>query len=88
MGNLLSSLLPARAQKRLNRLWANGYWLCSNVAWMAATAAITLAAPVIFHYEKECQLFETQAQFYQQQQALLSAGVTGAAAAAGAPPAV
>ncbi|CBZ53081.1 hypothetical protein NCLIV_028700 [Neospora caninum Liverpool] len=82
MGNLLSSLLPARVHKRLSRLWTNSYWLVSTAAWVVSTAAITLAAPVIFHYEKECQMFETQAQFYQQQQALLASGVAGASGSA------
>lgn len=85
MGNFLSALLPARTCKRLNRLWKNSYWLTSTVAWVTATAAITLAAPVIFHYEKECQLFETQAQFYQQQAAAAQA-LAGAGGVVGGPP--
>lgn len=86
MGNLLASLLPLRAQRRLRKAWATAYWFTSNTAWILATAGITLAAPIIFQYEKECQLFEMQAQFFQQQQqqqALLNAAGAAAGAAAG-----
>ncbi|CDJ64587.1 hypothetical protein, conserved [Eimeria necatrix] len=59
----------ARASRRLRRLCSSGYWLGSNLAWMAVTAAICLVAPVIFYYERECQMFEVQQQFMEAQQA-------------------
>ncbi|CDJ42545.1 hypothetical protein, conserved [Eimeria tenella] len=63
----------ARACRRLRRLWSTGYWLGSNVAWMAVTSAICLVAPVIFYYERECQMFEMQQQFMEAQQAAAQA---------------
>ncbi|XP_026192030.1 uncharacterized protein LOC113147058 [Cyclospora cayetanensis] len=77
MGAVLSRDLgegpAARAGRRLRRLWNTGYWLSSNIAWMAATGAICLVAPVIFYYERECQMFEMQQQFMEAQQAAAQA---------------
>ncbi|CDR96621.1 hypothetical protein, conserved [Babesia bigemina] len=39
------------------------------VLWIAGTAAVTLVGPVMFHYDKECQLLEMQHQMLQAQQA-------------------
>ncbi|ORM41839.1 uncharacterized protein BXIN_0559 [Babesia sp. Xinjiang] len=39
------------------------------VLWIAGTSAVTLVGPVIFHYDKECQLLEMQQQIFQAQQA-------------------
>ncbi|KAL8273863.1 hypothetical protein Esti_002186 [Eimeria stiedai] len=62
-----------RACRRLRRLWDTSYWLSSNITWMGATAAICLVAPVIFYYERECQMFEMQQQFMEAQQAAAQA---------------
>ncbi|KAL8454250.1 hypothetical protein Emed_000359 [Eimeria media] len=62
-----------RACRRLRRLWDTSYWLGSNITWMAATGAICLVAPVIFYYERECQMFEMQQQFMEAQQAAAQA---------------
>lgn len=63
----------ARACRRLRRLWMTSYWLGSNIAWIAVTGAICLVAPVIFYYERECQMFEMQQQFMEAQQAAAQA---------------
>ncbi|EDO07896.1 Mitochondrial import receptor subunit Tom22 family protein [Babesia bovis T2Bo] len=39
------------------------------VLWIAGTSAVTLVGPVMFHYDKECQLLEMQQQMLQAQQA-------------------
>ncbi|KAK1933339.1 hypothetical protein X943_003200 [Babesia divergens] len=36
--------------------------------WIAGTSAVTLLGPVVFHYDKECQLLEMQQQLMQAQQ--------------------
>lgn len=53
----------------MQRLVSTVWWIGKNIAWTGVTSAIVLGAPVIFHYEKECQMFEIQAQFVQAQQA-------------------
>eukprot|EP00920_Eleutheroschizon_duboscqi_P000366 GHVT01001107.1.p1 GENE.GHVT01001107.1~~GHVT01001107.1.p1 ORF type:complete len:105 (-),score=12.68 GHVT01001107.1:499-813(-) len=74
MGASLSKSLSgnSKAQQACNRLRVlvkNAWWLGGNIVWVAATSAIVLAMPVIFNYEKECQLFEQHAMFMQAQQA-------------------
>lgn len=59
-----------QAWNRLKKLTFNTWWIGKNVVWICVTSAIVLFAPVVFHYEKECQMFEMQAQMMQAQQAL------------------
>ena len=77
MGSVLSreciDSRGSRACRRLKQLFSTGYWLSSNLLWMTATSAICLIAPIIFYYERECQMFEMQQQFMEAQQAAAAA---------------
>lgn len=55
---------------RLRKLLRGAWWLGTNTIWLTATASIVLAVPVVFHYEKECQLFEMHAQLMHAQHAM------------------
>lgn len=48
---------------RMKTLVTNGWWLSRNAMWIAATSGIVLVMPVVFFYEQECQMLESQAQF-------------------------
>lgn len=68
MGILLSRLMGNNvkmqtAWSRMKKLLSNAWWMSTNTIWMVATAGIVLAVPVVFFYEKECQMAEMQAQF-------------------------
>ena len=77
MGGVLSrECIESRrspACRRLKQLFAAGYWFSSNLLWILSTSAICLVAPVIFYYERECQMFEMQQQFMEAQQAAAAA---------------
>ena len=65
MGAILSVLDSPKvktAKSRLNRLVKDAWWLGGLVVWTAATAAVVLAIPVFFEYERECQMFEQMQQ--------------------------
>lgn len=46
--------------RRLKHLFANGWWLGKNTLWIGLTSCVALVMPVLFFYEKECQMGETQ----------------------------
>jgi len=65
MGAILSVLESPRvktARTRLSRLAKDTWWFSGAVLWTVATAAVVLAIPVFFEYEKECQMFEQMQQ--------------------------
>lgn len=72
MGGLLSTLRCSEKSKLVSRrvsALVGAFWsTAQTTVWTLATAALVLVAPVVFHYEKECQMFEMQAQFMQAQQ--------------------
>ncbi|KAL7067999.1 hypothetical protein ACR3K2_14310 [Cryptosporidium serpentis] len=55
------------ARNRLINICSDGIWLGSQLLWIGVTSVLTLAVPVLFHYEKECQMFELHAQMIQAQ---------------------
>lgn len=57
------------AKRRLNNFFKTGMKATSWIVWVAGVSVVVLITPVVFQYEKECQLFEMQAQFFQAQQA-------------------
>lgn len=61
----------------MKKLVANAWWLSSNSVWMMTTASICLAVPVVFFYEKECQMAEMQAQFEAMHKAANAPQLTG-----------
>ncbi|KJP87494.1 hypothetical protein AK88_02798 [Plasmodium fragile] len=56
-------------KNRINGLLKKGFKTTSWVVWVAGVSVVVLITPIAFQYEKECQLFEMQAQFLQAQQA-------------------
>ena len=58
-----------KMQKVLNTSW----WLGGHLLWTGVTAAIVLAIPVFFEYERECQMFE---QMQQMQAAQMNAAAS------------
>ncbi|CRG93015.1 mitochondrial import receptor subunit TOM22, putative [Plasmodium gallinaceum] len=57
------------AKSRINNFIKKGIKTTSWVVWIAGVSVVVLITPIAFQYEKECQLFEMQAQFFQAQQA-------------------
>lgn len=57
------------AKKRLDIFLKKGWTTTSWVVWITGVSLVVLVTPIAFQYEKECQLFEMQAQFFQAQQA-------------------
>ncbi|SBS84267.1 mitochondrial import receptor subunit TOM22, putative [Plasmodium ovale] len=57
------------AKNRINNIMKKGFKTTSWVVWVAGVSVVVLITPIAFQYEKECQLFEMQAQFFQAQQA-------------------
>ena len=81
MGAILSVFESPKvktAKSRLNRLVKDAWWLGSAVVWTVATAAVVLAIPVFFEYERECQMFE---QMQQMQAAQMHAAEAASSAA-------
>ena len=66
----------AHIKRKVTKLAGDSWWLGSHVAWTTVTAAIVLAVPVFFEYEKECQMFE---QMQQMQAAQMHAAEQAAA---------
>lgn len=74
MGNFISSFFSETesksvihnrlhtAKKRLSSLVASSWSWGGVVVWTTVTAAVVLAVPVFFEYERECQLFEQMQQ--------------------------
>lgn len=70
MGNFISSLFKDEATgksvsvrlsvagTRLGNLVKSGWSLGGTTLWTVVTAAVVLAVPVFFEYERECQLFD------------------------------
>ncbi|ANQ08706.1 Uncharacterized protein PCOAH_00029140 [Plasmodium coatneyi] len=56
-------------KNRINVFLKKGFKTTSWVMWVAGVSVVVLITPIAFQYEKECQLFEMQAQFLQAQQA-------------------
>ncbi|CAG9474822.1 mitochondrial import receptor subunit TOM22, putative [Plasmodium vivax] len=56
-------------KNRINGFLKKGLKTTSWVVWVAGVSVVVLITPIAFQYEKECQLFEMQAQFLQAQQA-------------------
>ncbi|GAW81310.1 mitochondrial import receptor subunit TOM22 [Plasmodium gonderi] len=56
-------------KNRINNIIKKGFKTTSWVVWVAGVSVVVLVTPIAFQYEKECQLFEMQAQFLQAQQA-------------------
>ena len=81
MGAIISALESPRmktAKTRLSRLVKESWWLGGVLLWTAATAAVVLAIPVFFEYERECQMFE---QMQQMQAAQMHAAEAASSAA-------
>lgn len=65
---MLNILLPQEASrkkcnalmKKIQKLASNGFWIGKNVIWMSMTSCLMLIMPVLFFYEKECQMGERQ----------------------------
>ncbi|SBT71632.1 mitochondrial import receptor subunit TOM22, putative [Plasmodium malariae] len=57
------------AKNKINNFLKKGIKTTSWVVWIAGVSVVVLITPIAFQYEKECQLFEMQAQFFQAQQA-------------------
>ncbi|CDU19589.1 hypothetical protein YYC_01035 [Plasmodium yoelii 17X] len=57
------------AKNRIQNFVKKGMKTTSWVVWVAGVSVVVLITPIAFQYEKECQLFEMQAQFFQAQQA-------------------
>ncbi|SCN62446.1 mitochondrial import receptor subunit TOM22, putative [Plasmodium chabaudi chabaudi] len=57
------------ATQRIQNFVKTGLKTTSWVVWVAGVSVVVLITPIAFQYEKECQLFEMQAQFFQAQQA-------------------
>ncbi|KYO02443.1 putative mitochondrial import receptor subunit TOM22 [Plasmodium gaboni] len=57
------------AKNRINNFLKKSIKTTSWVVWIAGVSVVVLVTPIAFQYEKECQLFEMQAQFFQAQQA-------------------
>jgi Mitochondrial import receptor subunit Tom22 len=65
MGGVTSKIDQQRlnvAKNRVHKLSRNAWWLGGHLVWTAVTAAIVLAVPVFFEYERECQMFEQMQQ--------------------------
>ncbi len=74
MGNFISSFFSDKetkslvntrlgtAKNRLSNLVASGWTWGGVLVWTTVTAAVVLAVPVFFEYERECQLFEQMQQ--------------------------
>ena len=77
MGGFQSTPRVKHAIKRVQKTASDGWWLGGTVLWTAVTAAIVLAIPVFFEYERECQMFEQmqQMQAVQMQAAEQAAGL-------------
>ena len=60
MGSVLSTV--GISKSRVHKWWNASVWIGGNVLWTTATAAIVLAIPVFFEYERECQMFEQMQQ--------------------------
>ncbi|KAK1444991.1 hypothetical protein BgAZ_108970 [Babesia gibsoni] len=58
-------------KRNVTRLTKRTVSFAGWVLWIAGTAAVTLIGPVVFHYDKECQLLEMQQQIMQSQQAAM-----------------
>uniref|UniRef100_A0A0G4FX73 Mitochondrial import receptor subunit TOM22 homolog n=1 Tax=Chromera velia CCMP2878 TaxID=1169474 RepID=A0A0G4FX73_9ALVE len=69
MGNVLSrSPVAQRAVNRLAKYSSVAWNWGSTALWVVCTSFIVLGVPVFFEYEKECQMFDMQAQMMQAQQ--------------------
>ncbi|CEM15533.1 unnamed protein product [Vitrella brassicaformis CCMP3155] len=80
MGNFVSKINSnpklQKAKTKLTKLAKDVYWLGSNTVWVAITAFIVLGVPVFLQYEKECQMFDMQANMMQQQAQAVEAAVS------------
>lgn len=56
-------------KNRLNNFLKKGWTTTSWIIWVTGVSLVVLVTPIAFQYEKECQLFEMQAHFFQAQQA-------------------
>ncbi|VWU51735.1 mitochondrial import receptor subunit TOM22, putative [Hepatocystis sp. ex Piliocolobus tephrosceles] len=57
------------AKNKLQNILKKGFKTTSWILWVTGVSVVVLVTPIAFQYEKECQLFEMQAQFLQAQQA-------------------
>ncbi|CCF72932.1 mitochondrial import receptor subunit TOM22, putative (TOM22) [Babesia microti strain RI] len=57
------------ANHRLQKLISLGISTVGWILWIGGTSIVTLVGPVMFHYDRECQLLEMQQQIIQAQQA-------------------
>lgn len=48
--------------KTLSSWLSNSVWIGKNIVWMGFTSSLVLVMPVLFLYEKECQMNETQSE--------------------------
>jgi hypothetical protein len=55
-------LLLCLSQKTLSSWLSNSVWIGKNIVWMGFTSSLVLVMPVLFLYEKECQMNETQSE--------------------------
>ncbi len=63
MGAVMSRIGESKQLKqKIHKWWNASWWLGGNLLWTTATAAIVLAIPVFFEYERECQMFEQMQQ--------------------------
>lgn len=85
MGNFLSSFVSEESTKaliksrlsvassRLSKLASSVWNISGTTVWTIATAAVVLAVPVFFEYERECQLFDQMQQMQAAQMAAAEA---------------
>ena len=62
MGGVMSMPDMKKTKQRVHKWATTSWWVGGNLLWTAATAAIVLAIPVFFEYERECQMFEQMQQ--------------------------
>jgi hypothetical protein len=89
MGNFVSSFFSSSetrdliknrlslASSRLSNIVSASFSWSGSLVWTLATAAVVLAVPVFFEYERECQLFDQMQQMQAAQMAATEAAQGG-----------
>lgn len=52
-------------KKYINIVAKNGVNIGKEIIWIGITTTITLCVPVLYYYEKECQMYEIHAKMLQ-----------------------